>query len=239
MLPPMLLSTILLAIGQSVFVLSVARLLQGASGGVIWTIGIALLIETVGAENLGKTIGTIFSACSVATLFSPVVGGALYAKSGYGGVFGLGLALIIIDFILRLLMIEKKVAGKYVVADSDAISGLSSSGEANEATPLIVNASETSKQYQLPKPARKITKAFPILLVLRDRGLLTAFFIGFIQAILLGAFDATVPLIASELYNFDSLQAGLLFLPLGGTDLLLAPLFGWAVDRFGSKPMAV
>lgn len=38
----LLLATILLALGQSVAVLAIARFLQGASGGVVWTIGMAI-----------------------------------------------------------------------------------------------------------------------------------------------------------------------------------------------------
>ena len=183
----LLLSTILLALGRSVAVLAIARFLQGASGGVVWTIGIALVIETVGNENLGKTMGTIFSFISVAGLFSPMVGGLLYARTGYKGVFGVGVSLIGI----------------------------------------------------LPKPTNLFTRNFPILMLFRDASLLTAIWIGFMQALLLGSFDATVPLVASEQFGFDSLKAGLLFLPLCGADFLLGPVFGWCVDRYGTKPAAV
>lgn len=55
----LLLSTILLAVGNSIPILALARFLQGASGGTVWTIGLALLIETVGQQNLGVTIGTV------------------------------------------------------------------------------------------------------------------------------------------------------------------------------------
>ncbi|OCK80138.1 MFS general substrate transporter, partial [Lepidopterella palustris CBS 459.81] len=110
----LLLATILLAVGQSVAALATARLLQGASSGIVWTVGLALLVETVGPENLGKTIGSIFSVISVATLFAPPLGGILYAKTGYPGVFGLGLAFIILDFFLRLLVIEKNIAATYL-----------------------------------------------------------------------------------------------------------------------------
>lgn len=44
-------STFLLAIGRSVAVLALARLLQGASSGVVWTIGLAIIIETVRIQN--------------------------------------------------------------------------------------------------------------------------------------------------------------------------------------------
>ncbi|KAF2658807.1 MFS general substrate transporter [Lophiostoma macrostomum CBS 122681] len=237
----LLLSTILLAVGNSIPVLAVARFLQGASGGTVWTIGLALLIETVGQENLGKTIGTIFSFCSVAGLFAPVIGGLLYEKTGYTGVFGLGIALIAIDFLLRLFMIEKKVAAKYTTSPpaTPEANPPATENSANESTPLIQRSPEELDPYRLPTPKTRLTRALPILLTLRDPGLLTAFFIGFIQAFLLGAFDATVPLVASTRYDFNSLQAGLLFFPLGVTDFLFGPIFGWCVDRWGTKPISV
>lgn len=52
-------------------------------------------------------MGTIFSFISVASLFSPLIGGILYSKTGYTGVFGLGVGIVAIDFVLRILMVEK------------------------------------------------------------------------------------------------------------------------------------
>lgn len=55
----MLFATTLLFLGESVATLMIARGLQGVSGGFVWTIGLALCLETVGPENLGKTIGSV------------------------------------------------------------------------------------------------------------------------------------------------------------------------------------
>ena len=187
----------------------------------------------------------IFSILSVATLFAPVLGGILYAKTGYGGVFGLGVAFLALDFLMRLLVIEKKVAAKYSPPTSPSCASTTSSSDPEaaplaESTPLLANSCPSSQSlYDLPPPKTALTRVLPILLCLRNPSLLTAFFLGLIQALLLGAFDATVPLVASTRYNFDSLSAGLLFLPLGASDLLFGPLFGWAVDRYGTKPLAV
>jgi predicted MFS family arabinose efflux permease len=52
-------ATILLFVGQSITVLALARVLQGVSAAFVWTIGLALCLETVGPENLGKTIGSV------------------------------------------------------------------------------------------------------------------------------------------------------------------------------------
>ncbi len=55
----LLLATLLLLLGQSIPVLALARILQGISAAVVWTIGLALTLDTVGPENLGKTIGSV------------------------------------------------------------------------------------------------------------------------------------------------------------------------------------
>ena len=60
-LTALLLATLLLFLGQNVAVLVVARVLQGISAAVVWTIGLALVLDTVGPENLGKTIGSVRS----------------------------------------------------------------------------------------------------------------------------------------------------------------------------------
>lgn len=237
----LLISTVLLALGRTVAELAVARFFQGMSGGAVWTIGLALIVDTVGQEHLGKTMGTVFSFTSVAGLFSPMLGGLIFAKVGYNGVFGLGLSLIGVDLILRLFMIERRDAEKWTNALNQSGEEDSSHDrpEDTEQTPLLGNSNNGSDYYRLPEPKSYLTRSFPILLVFRDLGLLTATWITFMQAFLLGAFDATIPLVASEQFKFDSLNAGLLFLPLGCSDFLLGPVFGWFVDRYGTRMISI
>ena len=78
-----------------------------------------------------------------------------------------------------------------------------------------------------------------ILPCLKNPALLTAFWLALVQATLLGSFDATVPTMSQELFHFDALKAGVLFLPLGILDFLFGPLAGWCTDRFGTKPVSV
>ena len=52
-------ATLMLAFGRSIAVLVLARVLQGTSGAVVWTVGLAMVMDTVGPENLGKVIGTV------------------------------------------------------------------------------------------------------------------------------------------------------------------------------------
>lgn len=193
----------------------------------------------------------IFSFISVGNLCAPLLGGVLYEKSGYAGVFGIGFAILAVDFIMRVLIIEKKVARKYEVDDPDSVNDLNTTPshqqdghedeeqQSGEEQPLLGGRKEDDAAFKLSEDQTKLTKLFPILSCLADPRLLTALLVAFIQALLLGSFDATIPTVSHELFGFDSLYAGILFLPLGASDLVLGPVFGWLVDRFGTKPVAV
>ncbi|KAL9085037.1 MAG: hypothetical protein Q9165_007778 [Trypethelium subeluteriae] len=270
----LLLATILLFLGRSLAVLTVARVFQGISAAMVWTIGLALCLETVGPENLGKTIGSaaiipeatltllkIFSFISVGNLAAPVLGGVLYDKAGYPGVFGIGFAVLAIDFIMRLLVVEKKVAARYEKNDpnqGDLQQTTSHSApddtdpewhpqhddENGEAPPPYCEDSpllgkKENEEYKLPEDMPWIARKVPLLATFRSPSLLCAFLVAFIQATTLSTFDATVPTHAQSLFGFSSLESGLLFIPLGVFDLVLGPLAGWAVDRYGVKPAAV
>ncbi|KAL8721847.1 MAG: hypothetical protein Q9225_001561 [Loekoesia sp. 1 TL-2023] len=240
----LLAATLMLFLGQTVPVLVVARILQGTSAAVVWTIGLALVLDTVGPENLGKTIGSIFGFISVGELAAPVLGGVVYKKAGYPGVFGIGFAILAIDFIMRLLLIEKKVAAQWQTNGSEAEDNpeeqdgdTGDDEDVNEEEPLLRKKEEDG--YKVPEGQPKAVKAFPILYCLKDPRLLTALLLAFNQATLLATFDATIPTEAEELFRFDSLKAGLLFIALVLPYLLLGPVAGWLVDRFGPKPAAV
>lgn len=59
----LLLATILFFLGDSVATLVIARVLQGTSGALVWTVGQAFLIDTVGARNVGKATGSVCHNC--------------------------------------------------------------------------------------------------------------------------------------------------------------------------------
>jgi MFS family permease len=55
----LLISTVLLALGDTVWMIALARALQGMSSAVVWVVGLAICLETVGPNRLGTTIGTV------------------------------------------------------------------------------------------------------------------------------------------------------------------------------------
>lgn len=189
----------------------------------------------------------IFGFISIGELAAPVLGGVVYRKSGYPGVFGLGLAIIALDFIMRLLLIEKKTARQYTnpkassngdanqQQDHQADDG--EEGQPDEESPLLGESEE--KEHQIPPNQPRPVRFFPLLYCLSDPRLLTALLLAFVQATLLSTFDATIPTVATSYFGFDSLAGGLLFIALVLPYLILGPVAGWAVDRYGTKPAAV
>ncbi|PMD40179.1 MFS transporter-like protein [Hyaloscypha variabilis F] len=227
----LLASTILLWLGETISILILARVLQGISAAVVWTVGLAMILDTVGSEKLGVTIGSIFSFISVGELAAPVLGGVVYKKAGSGAVFGMGFGLLVIDFAMRLAVIEKKVAAKYGLEDDEE----EDEEEANEESPLLANETDNSEEWKIPNDQPPYIRKFPLLYCLRNSRLLVAELVAFMQAVLLATFDSTIPTEAQDLFGFDSLKAGLLFMPLILPYLLLGPLAGKGVDKYGPK----
>lgn len=228
----LLASTILLWLGETIPVLIIARILQGISAAVVWTIGLALVMDTVGSDKLGVTIGSIFSFISVGELAAPVLGGVVYKKAGPGAVFGMGFGLLAIDFLMRLAVIEKKIAAKYGFKEDD---DEEDEEETNEDIPLLANGAGDLDQWKIPKDLPRWIRKFPLLYCLKNSRLLVAELVAFMQATLLAVFDSTIPTEAKDLFGFDSLKAGLLFIPLVLPYLVLGPLAGRGVDKYGPK----
>ncbi|TVY71266.1 putative MFS-type transporter [Lachnellula suecica] len=230
-------ATILLYVGRTIAVLIVARVLQGVAGAVVWTVGLALIRDTVGTKNLGVTIGFIFSFVSVGELLAPVAGGILYDKAGNGAVFGLAFGLLVIDLITRIALIEKKTARKYGLEDEPVSSSEPSDEESvpSEDSPLLAKPYEEEEAWKIPKPQPNIILKFPILYALGSSRVLTAQLVGLMQATLIGMFDSTIPTESSDLFGFSSLQSGLLFIPLVVPYLIFGGILGKAIDKYGPR----
>ncbi|KAF2681061.1 MFS general substrate transporter [Lentithecium fluviatile CBS 122367] len=107
-------ATVLLNVGSSIGVLIVGRLLQGASAAVVWVVGLALLADTVPQERLAQAMGYVGIGMSVGILVAPMLGGIVFDRAGYDAVFAMTYALVGLDVVLRLLLVEKKVAVRWV-----------------------------------------------------------------------------------------------------------------------------
>jgi MFS family permease len=118
-------ATVLLCLARTVALLVLGRLLQGFSAAMVWTVGQALLVDTVGQKEIGKMLGWVSLSMSIGVLLAPLLGGVVYNGAGYYAVYYMAFGLIALDITLRLALIEKKIARQWdvdEVGDSERIS---------------------------------------------------------------------------------------------------------------------
>ncbi|KAL9024625.1 MAG: hypothetical protein Q9196_006379 [Gyalolechia fulgens] len=246
-------ATVIFGLAKASWVLLISRLLQGLSAAITYTVGLALLVDTVGRENIGQWMGTALSSSSFGLIVSPLLGGIVYAKAGYMTVFAMALALIVVDILMRLIMIEKKTAVKYKSAEAVTPANAFYGTFTNQQQPSDhgqVHGSTSSGKPQdlsdhsslLPKgskePARKKGNMPTILVLLSMPRLLAAIYGIFVNVSILAAFDGVLPLYVKKLFGWDSLAAGLIFLCLA-IPALTGPLVGKLSDKVGPRWIAV
>ena len=80
-------STMIYCVSISPRLLLLARALQGASAVVIWVVGMALLIDTMGSAESGAAMGWTSVAFSGGSALGPFAGGAIYDVAGHVRIF--------------------------------------------------------------------------------------------------------------------------------------------------------
>lgn len=133
-------STAMLMAGNSIGLYAAGRVLQGVSAAVVWCTGLALLVDTVGPEEIGTAMGYIGLSMSLAILFAPLLGGIVLEEAGYYSVYAMAFGLIVLDIFLRFAMIERKTAKQWL---PDLEIPLFESGQAETSTDKSLNAGES------------------------------------------------------------------------------------------------
>jgi MFS family permease len=242
-------STAMLCAGQSIGLFAAGRVLQGISAAVVWVTGLALLVDTVGPEEIGVAMGYVGLAMSLAILLAPLLGGIVFAAAGYYAVYAMAFGLIIVDVLLRFAMIERKVAKKWLPGLE-----LPQSEQAAVSQPKAVSetfqeeeeSSSTTNKSKLPDgrentvddiETRKFTRLPPVLFLFKSRRILAALWACTMQASLLTSFDSILPLFVKTTFHWNSIGAGLIFLPLV-LATFIGPVIGRLSDKYGPRWLA-
>ncbi|KAJ5814383.1 uncharacterized protein N7503_001133 [Penicillium pulvis] len=194
----MALATVLFISADNVWVFLVARVCQGLSGAVVGVLGLSMIAETSSPERLGSRMAWGSASLTWGIICGPIAGGFLFSKFGTGGAFGLPIALLVVDFILRILIIQE-------TEDIDI-----TKDDEQEDSPLLENSVSSDH------PLSFWGFLHPIML--------GVIFCVFVISSILSAFETTLPLFVLDTYHWSSLGAGLIFLPMTIPSILSTPI---------------
>ncbi|KAJ5194180.1 hypothetical protein N7491_001515 [Penicillium cf. griseofulvum] len=216
---------LVLQLAHSIAAFVAARVLQGIAAALVVVASFALIGDAVAQERLGQTIGYLGSAIASGFLLGPFLGGIVYNSGGYNAVFWFSYPIIALDMVMRLVLIEKKVAAEWT-------------GESNGDLESDLDTAQRIPSVGSHEPqVIQRRKGLVIFRMLKQRRVLISSWALLAQGILLSAFDATLPIFVETTFGWNSLGMGLIFLPMA-VPAFFEPLFGSFTDRFGARFVA-
>lgn len=189
---------------------------------------------------MAQSFGYVGAASSLGTIIGPVIGGILYQRAGYYSVFAVCFACLGFDILLRLVIVEKKIAAKWLQSphitplQSDATELSVRGVPAHEITVVSMSNEAEVTSPRLPNPQPKMRKLPTILTLWKSPRMLAAFWGDFVTATVMVSFDTTLALFVSHTFHWSSLLAGLVFLALL-LPTFLGPVLGIAADKWGAR----
>ena len=234
-------ATALLCVGTSIALWVVGRLFQGTAAAVVWTVGVALLVDTVGKDGLGQAIGYVSMSLSIGTVAGPLLGGVIYQDGGYYSVFALAFALIGVDIFLRVVLIEKKHAAQWLDNEKSAPSTSSEQEKETSGEPCESSAPNTAQPIEAsslevpekPKKARHPLRQVATLL--SSPRLIVSLWGYFVVSLVLTSFDSVLPIFVQTTFGWQQTGQGLIFLPIM-IPHLIDPITGYMIDRYPKSP---
>ncbi|KAM4065986.1 major facilitator superfamily protein [Hirsutella rhossiliensis] len=215
-------STLLLTFMHNFAMMVAGRVFQGMTAALTWSVGLALIVDTVSPGILGQVMGWVGVVTTWAELSAPLLGGVTFSRGGWYSVWGMCLGLILVDILLRAVIIEKKDAKNIDTSEGNR-------------TDDEKRLPATEHHDQPPEPTRtKKVGTKNIKRLFKNPRLLAALWGCIIESTVPTAFDAVLPLEVEKLFGWGSFEAGFIFAPFV-IPIFFAPIFGWLADRHGPK----
>lgn len=228
--------------GLAMLVLS--RILQGLSSSILYTVGLAVLVDTVGKNEVGQWMGTAMSCNNIGIILSPLMGGIIYDWAGKKAVFAIMMLLGAFDIALRVLMKEKPRKMLSSNTSADKMSEKLPSCQYKElrqgsSTDWSPETDEKSLDFDEHEYRMASSNRFKgVVSLVRSPRLLAALYGCFINECIVASLCAVLPLFVHDTFHWTALPAGLLFLTIA-IPALAGPVAGAASDRFGARWVAV
>ena len=212
----------------------------------------AFLADTIGDAGAGAVTGFITMMMSLGAVFGPMVGGLLYHHFGYNAVFVSAYVLVVVDFLFRLLMIERVDGIDTGDIADDTQSYGTFADSPRSCSPLRDKLSEpcgenlptlsarrpsidqSPENNSLSQMKEQKSIRHPMLELLGTPRMLAAILGDFMQSLILTGLETILPLRIKTVFQYNSQNVAFVFLVLA-IPYMAGPLIGKLGDVYGPK----
>lgn len=151
--------------------------------------GLALVVDAVDKEHLGEILGYLGTASMIGIISGPPLGGLVYHAGGYYAVCVLAFAMIAVDLVLRVVVIERRAVDQ-LVKPADPNENNGSNDSSTTEVPRNGYSSFPRDQIEDPTPQSEGKGVFAILTLLTQPRMLITLWAFVVNGIVTASFDA-------------------------------------------------
>jgi EmrB/QacA subfamily drug resistance transporter len=241
-------ASMLCGVSQNLGELIVFRVIQGVGGGMLMPIGMTIILQAVGPQNMGRVMGIFGVPMLIAPAVGPVLGGWFVQDFSWRLIFYVNVPIGIIAFIAatRFLRESHRAAGLRldiiglltgVPAVLALMYAVDRSTDLGWSSPAVVGLLVASALLAVTFVMRQLRTSEPLLQLslFKDRTFSWSMVLSFIIVTTMFGTMLLLPLYLQEVHNYDAIETGLLLLPQAAMAAVSMPLGGYLTDRIGPK----
>ncbi|MFI5312716.1 MAG: DHA2 family efflux MFS transporter permease subunit [Candidatus Dormibacteria bacterium] len=241
-------ASMLCGVSQNLGELIFFRVLQGIGGGMLMPIGMTIILQAVGPQNMGKVMGIFGVPMLIAPAVGPVLGGWFVQDFSWRLIFYVNVPIGIVGFVAatRFLRESHRTAGLRldviglltgVPAVLALMYAVDRSTELGWTSALVVSLLVASVLLMTAFIVRQLRARQPLLQLslFNDRTFSWSMALSFIVVTAMFGTMLLLPLYLQEVHGYDAIETGLLLLPQAAMAAISMPLGGFLTDRIGPR----
>ncbi len=241
-------ASMLCGISQNLGELIFFRVIQGIGGGMLMPIGMTIILQAVGPQNMGRVMGIFGVPMLIAPAVGPVLGGWFVQDFTWRLIFYVNVPIGIVGFIaasrflrethrtakLRLDVLGLITGVPAILALMYAVDRSTSLGWGSA---LVVSLLVASVVLMAAFIVRQLRAREPLLQLslFKDRTFSWAMVLSFIVVTAMFGTMLLLPLYLQEVHGYDAIETGLLLLPQAAMAAVSMPLGGYLTDKLGPR----
>lgn len=240
------------ALAPSIGVLIAVRTVQGVGGAVLTALGLALVTDVFPASERGRAVGVNGAVISAGIVLGPSLGGLIADALSWRWVFGSGVLVVAVGWYLAWRVVPGALArggrgfdvpgAATVVTALLALSLALTTGQSRgfgDPVVLALFAAAGTLAVAFVAIERRVAEPIVDLALFRSPALSIGLVTGLGTFVSISGVIMLMPFYLEGVIGFAPRQVGLLMAVVPMVLVVMAPIAGWAADRFGERPVTL